>query len=176
MTKTCVNGLRILGTFAYLTLAACSGGKTEEKASVKGERLPLTTVEVYGADLTLEQAVAVKNLCELAFYIHTEVKFSAGEESHDSRKSGTALRYSAQEMNALMEVARESDSIWLKKSVRQGLVSAELLRSVPVPNEGKIVFARKSKATTLAYVLTNEDGSPQLQTCHKESKTALEAS
>ena len=175
MTKTCVNGLRILGTFAYLTLAACSGAETEEKASVKGERLPLTTVEVYGADLTLEQAVAVKNLCELAFYMQTEV-IRAGEESHYSRKSGTALRYSAQVMNALIEVARESDSIWLKKSVRQGLISAELLRSVPVPNEGKIVFARKSAETTLAYVLTNEDGSPQLQSCHEESQTALEAS
>lgn len=106
----------------------------------------------------------------------TQAESRTGGEWRYSRKSTTAMPYSAQAMDNVVEFARENDFIWFKKSVPQLLVSAELLRSVPVPNEGKIIFARKSKQTTLAYVLTNEDGSPQLKTCHEESKTVLEPS
>jgi hypothetical protein len=176
MIKTCVTGMRILGTLVFLTLAACSGAETEPKAELKNDRRPLSTVKVYGADVTLEQALAVKKLCELAFYMGTQAESRAGGEWRYSRKSTTAIPYSAQAIDNVVEFARENDFIWFKKSVPQLLVSAELLRSVPVPNEGKIIFARKSKQTTLAYVLTNEDGSPQLKTCHEESKTVLEPS
>ena len=177
MIKTCVTGRRIIGTLVFLTLTACSGAETEPKAELESDRLSLSTVRVYGAGVTLEQALAVKRLCELAFFFESTVQFRTGDDrsSFSSRASTHAIPYSAQAMNSFAELTRKNRGFF-GKSMAQLLVSAELLRKVLVPNEGKIVFAGKSKQTTLAYVLTNEDDGPQLKGCHEESTTVLEPS
>lgn len=167
---------KFLSVFLLVSVfAACSGAETQPKAELQNENPPLTTIEIYGADLTLEQAAAVAELCDFSFFLGQqtsavrEVINGELEEDRIVQKADATLQFSAQKLRDLAVTAGENSAIWTTISKIRLMAAAELLRSVPLPSGGEIVFERETSRVALTYMLSGFEGSPELNSCNKET-------
>lgn len=147
-------------------LAACSGPETKERSEAKSTAPGQTMTRMQGAGLSPANASAIWRLCNFSLWlgaeISSEVDFSAGMET--SRHRSVADLQLPIGADALQEIQQMAGKGW-SGDVRQLILAGELVRSLPVPSGGELVFEAGSGRLTLNYnVLYNPSNGPLL-TC-----------